>query len=77
MISITEKGTNKPLGQVTEEQLQYLIDTLEEEWLEDQDYAITPLTLEYLEGLGADPELISMLRDALAGREVIEIIWGR
>ena len=77
MISITEKGTDKPLGQVTEEQLQYLIDNLEEEWLEDQDYAITPLTLEYLEGLGADPALTSMLRDALAGREVIEIVWSR
>ena len=77
MISITEKGTDKPLGQVTEEQLQYLIDNLEEEWLEDQDYAITPLTIEYLEGLGADPALTSMLRAALAGREVIEIVWSR
>ena len=77
MITLIEKGTNTPLGQITEAQLQYLIDNLEEEWLEDRDYAITPLTLEYLEGLGADPALTSMLRDALAGREVIEIVWSK
>ena len=77
MITLTEKGTAKLLGQISEEQLQYLIDNLEEERLEDQDYAITPLTLEYLEGLGADAALISMLRDALAGREVIEIVWSK
>ena len=77
MINLTEKGTNKPLGQISEEQLQYLIDNLEEEWAEDQDYAVTPLLLEYFEGLGADAALISILREALGGREEIEIVWSR
>jgi len=77
MINLTEKDTNKPLGQITEEQLQFLIDNLEEEWLEDHDYAITPLLLEYFESLGGDAALISLLRDALAGREEIEIVWSR
>ena len=77
MVNLTEKDTNKPLGQITEEQLQFLIDNLEEEWLEDQDYAVTPLLLEYLQGLGADGQLLSVLRDALAGREEIEIVWSR
>jgi hypothetical protein len=77
MINLTEKGTNKPLGQISEEQLQYLIDNLEEEWSEDQDYAVTPLLLEYFEGLGADAALISILREALGGREEIEIVWSR
>lgn len=77
MINLTEKGTNRPLGQITEAQLQYLIDNLEEEWSEDQDYAITPLLLEYFEGLGADAGLVSLLRDALGGREEIEIVWSK
>ena len=77
MINLNEKGTNKPLGQITEAQLQYLIDHLEEEGTEDQDYAVTPLLLEYFEGLGADPTLISLLKDALGGREEIEIVWSK
>jgi len=76
MINLYEKDTNKPLGQITEAQLQYLIDHLEEEGIEDQDYAITPTLLEYFEGLGADPALIALLRDALGGREEIEIVWS-
>ena len=77
MINLSEKDTNKPIGQITEEQLQFLIDNMEEEWLEDQDYAVTPLLLEYLEGLGGDEQLISILRGALAGREEMEIVWSK
>ena len=77
MINLTEKGTNRPLGQISEEQLQYLIDNLEEEWSEDQDYAVTPLLLEYFEGLGADAALVSVLREALGGKEEIEIVWSK
>ena len=77
MINLYEKDTNKPLGQISEAQLQYLIDHLEEEGSEDQDYAVTPLLLEYFEGLGADPTLISLLKDALGGREEIEIVWDK
>ena len=76
MINLNEKDTNKPLGQITEDQLQYLIDHLEEEGTEDQDYAVTPLLLEYFEGLGADPTLVSLLRAALGEREEIEIVWN-
>lgn len=77
MITLNEKGTGAPLGQITEEQLQYLIHNLEEEWLEDQDYAITPLLLQHFEEQGADAALVSLLRDALAGREEIEIVWSK
>jgi len=77
MINLREKGINKSLGQISEEQLQYLIDNLEEEWLEDQDYAITPLLLQVFEQQNADPGLVSLLRDALSGREMVEIVWSR
>ena len=77
MINLREKGTDQPLGKISEEQLQYLIDHLEEEWLEDQDYAITPLLLQVFEEQGADPALVSLLRDALRGRDEMEIVWSR
>ena len=77
MINLHEKGTNKPLGSISEVQLQYLVDHLEEEWLEDHDYAITSMLLDSFEGEGADPELVSLLRNALGGRDEIEIIWSR
>lgn len=77
MINLNEKGTNRSLGQITEDQLQYLVDNLEEEWLEDQDYTITPLLLEYFEGMGADASLVTLLRDALAGKDDVEIVWSR
>ncbi|HEY4667171.1 MAG TPA: hypothetical protein VIH26_07695 [Anaerolineales bacterium] len=77
MIRLLEKGTNAPVGAITEAQLQFLIDQLEEEWLADQDYAITPLLLDTFEAEGADPELVSLLRRALGGREEIEIFWSR
>ena len=77
MITLRDEDTNQPIGSITEEQLQYLIDQLEEEWEEDQDYAITPLLLDIFEGQGADPELVALLRNALGGREAVNIIWSR
>jgi len=77
MISLREKGTNRPLGSITEAQLQFLIDQLEEEWAEDQDYAITTLLVDYFVAQGADPGLVTVLKEALAGRDEVEIVWSR
>ncbi len=64
-----------PIGNVTAEQLQFLVDHLEEEGMEDQDYAITEMTLAYLEGEGADAAVIEMLRKALGDQEEITFAW--
>ncbi len=77
MINLREKDTDRQLGQISEEQLQYLIDNLEEEWLEDQDYAITPLLLQAFEQQEADPQLVALLRNALGDRDEMEIVWSR
>jgi len=53
------------------------MDTMEEESLEDQDYAITAMTLAYFEELGADPALLDMLRQALGNQEELVIRWER
>ena len=61
MIHLREKDTNLPLGSITEEQLQFLIDQLEETSLDDQDYFIDTNTLAVLSDAGADAELIELL----------------
>ena len=65
------------LGDISGTQLEFLVDNLEEEFLEDHDYAITRLTIDYLASKGADQELVDMLNKALADTEEITIIWKR
>ncbi|GMR10206.1 MAG: hypothetical protein BMS9Abin28_1027 [Anaerolineae bacterium] len=77
MIELREKGSQTPLGEINEDQLQFLIDQLEEEDLADRDYAITPMLLQSFEAEGADPELLALLAKALGDRETIEIVWTR
>ncbi|MGD2251730.1 MAG: hypothetical protein PVF70_02325 [Anaerolineales bacterium] len=76
MITIYDKESGDSLGVITERELQFLKDQLEEEWLEDQDYAITTLLLDAFEAQGAETRLVSLLRNALGGREAIEIVWA-
>jgi processive 1,2-diacylglycerol beta-glucosyltransferase len=77
MIHLHNKRNNRHLGIITETQLQFLIDQLEEEWLEDQDYAITPLLIDMFKSQGADLELIATLTGALGGREEVVVVWSR
>ena len=75
--TLYKNTTDVLLGEISGKQLQFLIDYLEEEFLEDRDYAITNLTLDYLSARGADPDLIALLRQALGDSEEITIIWKR
>jgi len=77
MINLREKDTNRLLGTITEVQLQFLIDQLEEEWLEDNDYSISSMLLDFFESEGADPQLVSVLRNALGGRDEVNIVWSK
>ncbi len=57
------------LGTITEEQLDFLIENFEEEFDEDEEYFLSPDTLEYLREQGADSSLLALLDKALAGNE--------
>lgn len=76
MVNLRDKSTGIHIGTITEEQLQFLVDQLEEEWLEDQDYSITSLLLSVFEAEGKQPELVAMLKAALGEREEMEVVWG-
>jgi hypothetical protein len=63
------------IGTVTDAQLKFLIDQLEEDHDEDQDYFIDRDTLELLSDNGADPELLALLEKGLAGDDEMDIAW--
>jgi hypothetical protein len=75
MLKLINKETGQDIGEVTEQQLQFLMDNLEEESEEDFDYYINRTTLEMLERNGADADLLNKLRTAIGEREDIEVEW--
>jgi hypothetical protein len=77
MIQLHEKETGVFLGTITDAQLQFLIDQLEEESTDDTDYYIDQATLDLFEEVGAEVGLLALLRQALGTREGIEIVWSR
>jgi hypothetical protein len=77
MVQLFDKDTGAPLGAITEEQLQFLVEQLEEESPGDQDYWINAATVDAFEEGGADASLLALLRAALGEREEMEIRWVR
>jgi hypothetical protein len=75
LIRLYDAASNAPIGTITEAQLQFLIDQLEEESRRDRDYYINVPTLEMFEEKGGDPELIALLRRALGDRQDMDIRW--
>jgi hypothetical protein len=63
------------VGELSEEQLDFLIDNLEEEWPEDRDYFINRSMIEMLKARGADSVLLHMLTEALGNRDEVDILW--
>ncbi len=73
MFRLTDIENDQDIGVITEDQLQFLIDNLEEEGLEEQDYYIDEDTLSFLAANDCDAELLAMLTEALEGRISIDI----
>ncbi len=69
---VKETGTELP---VTNDQIQFLIDHLEEESYDDQDYYLNGPMVDLLEQKGADVELVRLLRSAIGTRDGIDVIW--
>jgi hypothetical protein len=77
MIDVYDNATNALIGSITEADLQVLIDGLEEESDEDQDYYIDAATIEMLGDGRATDHLMMLLRKALGSAEGVEIRWER
>ena len=76
MIEIFDRASGQSLGTLTTTQIQYLMDQMEEESSEDQDYTVTTMLLDYLsEELAEQQAVIALLRQALGAREEMQIEW--
>jgi hypothetical protein len=77
MIDLYNAQTNQLLGSITEADLQVLIDALEEEAADDQDYYIDRATIDYMADGRPSDHLLNLLRGALGSSDGIEIRWQR
>ena len=77
MIDLFNSETNEKLGSITEADLQVLVDGLEEESAEDQDYFIDEATIELLGDGRATEHLLGLLRRAVGTSDGVEIRWKR
>ncbi len=67
--------TGTTIGDITEDQLAFLVKELEEEHDEDKDYYIDRPTLELLSDNNIDPELLAMLEKAIGQDDSMDIAW--
>ena len=77
MIRLRDKDSGSEIGTITEEDLHFLVDQLEEEYDEDRDYYIAAPLIDVLEQNGGDADLIKLLRASVGDRDGIEIEWSR
>jgi hypothetical protein len=64
------------LGPLTEDQLDFLMENLDEEFDEDMEYFLDQHTLEYLKDQRADNSLLSLLEKALSGyQDGVDILY--
>lgn len=75
MIQLFDARSGAHIGDIGEDHLAFMHNQLEEEGVEDQDYYINGATLDLFESRGADPVLVTLLRQALGTREDMDIRW--
>ncbi|HEX5734692.1 MAG TPA: hypothetical protein VF131_17810 [Blastocatellia bacterium] len=74
-VKLYHKGTGQFIGSITQSDLDFLLNHLEEDSETDRDYHITSNTLEALEQAGASHPLMKTLRKALGKQSYADIEW--
>jgi len=74
-IALYDKDEDRHIGDITEAELEYLKEHLEETADDDQDYFIDLATIDYLADGEATDHLIDLLKKAVGSGEGIEISW--
>jgi hypothetical protein len=77
MPRLYNKQTNALLGEVSESDIQCLVDVLEEEDSKDVDYFIDLDTVDILEDNGASLDLVTLLRAAIGATAGVDIRWEK
>ncbi len=74
-IQLFDNESGEPIGAITRKQLDFLIDQLAEEALDDRDYHINRPTIDMLDEEHGQTDLVELLREALGNRDEMEIRW--
>ena len=77
MIDLYNAATNQLLGSITETDLNVLVDALEEEGVNDQDYYIDTATIDVIADGKATEHLVGLLRTAVGSSGGVDIRWQR
>ena len=75
MFKVFNKSTNEFIGRISQSELDFLADQLEEESIRDTDYYIRSETLEQFAADGAPAHLLDVLRGGMRSDSAIEIRW--
>ena len=77
MIALFDVASGARVGRITEKQLEALIGWMEEESTEDREYYLTAEDCELMGEQGLDPTLITVLQEALKGREDMDLRYAQ
>lgn len=75
ILKLINAESREVIGQISQAEIDFLVDLFEEESLEDATYFVNQDTIDMVEVRGGDPDLIARLRQAVAGSDGIEITW--
>ncbi len=76
MIALYDVASGARVGRITEKQLEALMSWMEEESTADRDYYLTAEDCDLMLEQGIDPTLIDILREALKGRDDMDLRYA-
>lgn len=76
-VELVDLASKNVVGRITEDDLTWLNTQLEKESEDDRDYYFDGPTLDMLDGKGASPRLMAVLRGALGSRDAMDLQWSR
>lgn len=77
MIALYDVASGARVGRIAEKQLEALMGWMEEESTEDRDYYLTAEDCDLMLEQGIDPTLIDVLREALKGRDDMDLRYAQ
>jgi hypothetical protein len=76
MARLYRADNGETIGTINDQQLKFLVEMLEEEDADDQEYFIDQDTLELFSDNNCDPDLLAMLEGAIEdGEDGVDIAW--
>jgi processive 1,2-diacylglycerol beta-glucosyltransferase len=75
MVKLRDKGTGADLGSISDEELQYIIDQMDEDSPDDTDYHISRAVLSTMKAVAAPSSLTDLLETSMGDRDGFDVEW--